>query len=350
MIKVEFHQFFAFFSEEHRQNLLTATEHRLYASGTRIFNEGDPSDAIYLVLDGEIELRKQTKSGNIEILARLQGDECFGEMGVLDGCGRSASAYAVTDTRLARIPGKIMIDALKDEPSTTIIKMFRNISDRLRRTDNDYITEAFRSERFQQVNELSNSLLRYFKNPMAAICNSDTPTQVQAERMTSMLESIAQFSDHSKRSSGILPDLDQQTYTTSIFITEFIALNQPFLSQQNIELTFTAGDETIKINRKELLNTLQILINNAIEASATKITISTYWQPSVLEITIQDNGSGVADRIKSTLFAPFVTEGKSKAIGLGLAIAKSIVESNRGNIIYQPGEKQGSTFILNIPI
>ncbi len=348
MIKVEFHQFFAFFSEEHRQNLLTATEHRIYPSGTLIFDEGDLSDALYLVLDGEIELRKQTKSGNIEILARLQGDECFGEMGVLDGCGRSASAYAVTDTRLARIPSENMLAALKDEPSSTIIKMFRSISDRLRRTDNDYITEAFRTERFQQVNELSNSLLRYFQNPMAAINQTDSLAKDQTERMLAMLKSIANFSSPKKSSTGVPPN--RQTYTTKELLTDFASLNQPFLDQQKIELTISGGDETININSKELLNTLQILINNAIEANATKVSISTYWQPSTLEITTEDNGIGVPDRIKSTLFAPFITEGKEKAIGLGLAIAKSNAESGGGNIIYQPREKQGSTFILNIPI
>jgi len=349
MIKVEFHQFFALFSEEHRQKLLKATEHLLYTNSTLIFDEGDPSDALYLVLDGEIELRKQTNSGNIEILARLQGDECFGEMGVLDGCGRSAAAYAVTNTRLARIPAEAMLAALKDEPSSTIMKMFRSISDRLRRTDNDYIAEAFRTERFQQVSEISNSLLRYFKNPMVAI-NEGSSALVQAERMLSMLESIAKFSETSKRSSSILPASAQQASTTSILLTELAALNQPYLQQNKIKLTTTSGDETININHKELLNTLQMLINNAIESNASKITISTYWQPSTLEITIQDNGSGVPARIKSTLFAPFVTEGKIKAIGLGLAIVKSTIESNGGTVIYQPREKQGSTFILNIPI
>ena len=63
MIKVEFHQFFALFSEKRREALLVDTEHRLYESGTRIFDEGDVSDALYLVLDGEVELRKRLLIG-----------------------------------------------------------------------------------------------------------------------------------------------------------------------------------------------------------------------------------------------------------------------------------------------
>jgi len=94
---------------------------------------------------------------------------------------------------------------------------------------------------------------------------------------------------------------------------------------------------------------LQALLNNAVEAGASKITISTYWQPSTLELSFSDDGQGVPARIRDTLFAPFVTEGKT-AIGLGLAVAKAIVEAHGGHMRYQSGEKQGSTFIVSLPI
>jgi len=352
MIKAEFHQFFSLFSEEHRRELLKATEHRLYSGGTLIFDEGDESDALYLVLDGEVELRKRTDSGSVEILARLCGDECFGEMGVIDGCGRSASAYAVTDTRLARIAGEAMLAILKDEPSSTIISMFHSISERLRRTDSDYIAETFRSGRFQQVGELSNSLLRYFENPMAAFADADTDLKAQVDRISAMVESIARFSDstlHQKEQTQSAGENLQQC-SASELLSELDLLNKPFLDQKQIVLTTSGGDESININRSGLLNTLQIFINNAVEADASKITVSSYWQPSSLELTIQDNGRGVPERIRNTLFAPFVTEGKNPAIGLGLAIAKSSVEAAGGTVVYQSGGKQGSTFILNIPI
>lgn len=354
MIKAEFHQFFSLFSEEHRRELLKATEHRLYSGGTPVFDEGDESDALYLVLDGEVELRKRTDSGSVEILARLRGDECFGEMGVLDGCGRSAAAYAVTDTRLARIAGAALLAALKDEPSATIISMFHSISERLRRTDSDYIAETFRSGRFQQVSELSNSLLRYFRNPMAALADADTEPQqqIQVDRITAMVESIARFSDSAlqQKKPAQISSENLQPCSASELLSELALLNQPFLAQKQIVLTTNGGDETININRSQLLNTLQIFINNAVEADASKITVSSYWQPSSLELTIQDNGKGVPERIRNTLFAPFVTEGKNPAIGLGLAIAKSTVEAEGGTVVYQPCDKQGSTFILNIPI
>lgn len=348
MIKVEFHHFFSLFSESKCRLLLEATEHRLYESGSRIFDEGDAPDALYLVLDGEVELRKRTNSGNLEVLARVCGDECFGEMGVLDGCGRSAAAFTVTDARLARIPGDAFLEALRDEPSATIIHMFRSISDRLRRTDSDYVSETFRRDRFQQVGEVAGSLLRYFENPLAALRDPSNTQDASghAERMQRMVVNIA-------RCSGLgdgEPALVRQACTMDSLLASFAEQNHCFLKSRQIALDAVGGSETIQVDWAKIIDALQALLNNAVEAGARSISISTYWQPSTLELTFRDDGAGVPERIRDTLFAPFVTEGKAPAIGLGLAIAESIVVAHGGHIRYQVGESSGSLFIVSIPI
>ncbi len=355
MIKVEYHQFFALFSESSREALLAATEHRLYESGSQVFNEGDVSDALYLVLDGEVELRKRTATGKVEILARVRGDECFGEMGILDGCGRSAAAYTVSDTRLGRIPGAAVLAALDSEPSSTLIRMFRSISDRLRRTDADYVSETYRAERFQQVRELSASLLRFLENPLTAVhalgegdVSSVAPREVgalavqQLERVKQAVASLSRFAD------GRITVARRAT-TPRAVLAELAERNAPFLETKCVILSTAGGSEDVALDGGGLLEVLQALLNNAVEAGASKITISTYWQPSTLELSFSDDGQGVPARIRDTLFAPFVTEGKT-AIGLGLAVAKAIVEAHGGHMRYQSGEKQGSTFIVSLPI
>jgi signal transduction histidine kinase len=350
MIKVEYHQFFSLFGEDKRRLLLEATEHRLYESGSRIFDEGDVPDALYLVLDGEVELRKRTESGTVEVLARVCGDECFGEMGVLDGGGRSAAAFTVTDARLARISSDALLEALRDEPSSTIIHMFRSISDRLRRTDSDYVAETFRRDRFQQVGEVAGSLLRYFENPLTTLrenaVSSGGPAGEQAERMQRMVETIANYSS---LGDGEI-ELSRQACTLERVLESFVAQNRIFLSVRQIALDAKGGSETIHVDGPKIIDVLQLLLNNAIEAGAKSISIATYWQPSTVELSFRDDGSGVPERIRDTLFSPFVTEGKAPAIGLGLAMAESIVVAHGGHIRYQPGESNGSLFIVSIPI
>jgi signal transduction histidine kinase len=355
MIKAEFHHFFGLFAEAQQAGLLAATEHRLYESGALVFEEGDTSDALYLVLDGEVEIRKRTAAGDVEILTRLRGDECFGEMGVLDGCERSASAYAVSDTRLARIPGEIVLSALEHEPSTTLIRMFRSVSDRLRRTDTDYVSETFRRGRFLQIRELSASLLRYFENPMTAIealgasdLSDLSPRDVgllavqQAYRMRRSVEVLAHVGDAEW-------SVQREACSVGEILVALESRNMPYLAAKGVALEVKGGDDPIDVDRELLLIVLQILVNNAVEGHARVLRVQTYWQPSCTEFTVTDDGRGVPERIQDTLFAPFVTEGKPAALGLGLAVAKSIVAAHGGHITYQAGEGGGATFIVNIP-
>lgn len=340
MIKVEFHQFFAPFSPANRELLLAATEHRIYAPSEQIFEEGDPSDALYLVLSGEVELRKQTEDGQ-EVLARLGGDECFGEMGVLDGRERSAAAYAVSDTRLARIPAPTLLDIISREPSSTIIKMFHSVSERLRRTDNDYIAETFSSDRFRQLQATSASFLRAMHPHLDAIrqeYGSDSPAYRQACLMLQTAQLLGAYPE----------DTATEQTSAEAILQELAELNHAYLANRAVELEIKCGAEQINSDRNLLLCALQKLLNNAVEAGAKKITVSSYWQPSLLEISMQDNGYGVDPAIRDTLFAAFITAGKAPSIGMGLATAKSIIEKLGGSITYLANKSGGSTFIITI--
>jgi ferredoxin-NADP reductase/CRP-like cAMP-binding protein len=75
------------------------------AAGTVIFKEGDPSDSLYLVVEGSIEIyREHNEHGERETLATLEPGTSFGELGILEATDRSASARAIEPSRLVVIP------------------------------------------------------------------------------------------------------------------------------------------------------------------------------------------------------------------------------------------------------
>jgi signal transduction histidine kinase/CheY-like chemotaxis protein len=85
--------------------------------------------------------------------------------------------------------------------------------------------------------------------------------------------------------------------------------------------------------------TREININIAVKESDSKITIE-----------FEDNGAGVPERIRKTLFNPFVTSGNSSSgIGLGLSIVKQILAKHKGGIIYDDSYKPGARFIITLP-
>jgi signal transduction histidine kinase len=94
------------------------------------------------------------------------------------------------------------------------------------------------------------------------------------------------------------------------------------------------------------------LVSNACEAvslDSGQIVISTTGTPSCLKIDVWDNGPGIMPMIQEFVFRPFVSYGKAEASGLGLAIAKKIVEDHGGEIYLDERRRTGTLFRITIP-
>jgi signal transduction histidine kinase len=81
------------------------------------------------------------------------------------------------------------------------------------------------------------------------------------------------------------------------------------------------------------------------------VTVSTrYAEAGWVEVSIKDNGRGIAEDIQAKLFDPFfTTKPMGKGTGLGLFISYQIVEKHGGQLICQSQPDQGTAFILKLP-
>lgn len=99
------------------------------------------------------------------------------------------------------------------------------------------------------------------------------------------------------------------------------------------------------------------LITNALDACMplrgprdTKISVSTELQNENIHIQVQDNGPGIDDEVKSTLFDPFVTtKAVGKGTGMGLAISYNIIRDHNGRIDVD-SSPAGTIFTIVIPV
>jgi len=98
-----------------------------FHSGQVIFSEGDPGTVMYVVLQGEVELR--ISGGVIETLGP---GEPFGEMALLDHAPRVATAVARTQCRLLAIPEKRFLFMVQQTPYFSL-QIMRVMADRLRK-------------------------------------------------------------------------------------------------------------------------------------------------------------------------------------------------------------------------
>lgn len=102
--------------------------------GKLLFARGDKGDAIYVLLEGEVEVRISNEAGRDVRIAALKPFALIGEMAVLDGGKRSADVAAIRRSRFLRISRDQALAALESEPKA-LLKLVAELSRRLRAAD-----------------------------------------------------------------------------------------------------------------------------------------------------------------------------------------------------------------------
>ncbi len=93
---------------------------KLAPKGTFIFFQSDPADAVYLLWRGAVAIRLENPDGQELVINEMGPGDCFGELGLLTGQPRSASAEAIVDSAVLLVPGAAFQSVLGQEPSLAL--------------------------------------------------------------------------------------------------------------------------------------------------------------------------------------------------------------------------------------
>lgn len=126
--------------------------------------------------------------------------------------------------------------------------------------------------------------------------------------------------------------------------------------QTNIQVVFqlNAGDDRILADRVQIKQVVVNLMRNAKDAMSAskrrKMIVSTSpIGKTMIKVDVADTGSGLAEETRASLFEPFTTT-KANGMGVGLSIARSIVEAHYGKIWAGPNRDGGATFSFTLPL
>ena len=95
------------------------------------------------------------------------------------------------------------------------------------------------------------------------------------------------------------------------------------------------------------------LLLNACEAVSPEtgaVEVRTRQNAGAFEIRIADNGPGIPEPIRESIFQPFVSYGKENGTGLGLAVAQKMIQDHGGNVRIERSDSTGTVFILTLPM
>jgi CRP/FNR family transcriptional regulator, cyclic AMP receptor protein len=115
---------------------------RNYLAGEHIFVQGDPGIGLYIIRDGDVEITYADKKGQLLRFAAFSKGDFFGELALVDGGKRNASAVAKTDVKLAVIFKPDLDNFIERYPKKGI-KILQGITliitTRLRKLDEDFL-------------------------------------------------------------------------------------------------------------------------------------------------------------------------------------------------------------------
>ncbi len=134
--------------------------------------------------------------------------------------------------------------------------------------------------------------------------------------------------------------------------------NHPAAEQKNIQLTFNAsdGDYTLNIDGSKIERVVGELISNAIKYTPESgtVSVSLVQEENSVSLSVKDSGIGMSQEECAKIWDRFYRTNASKKFakgsGLGLSIAKELVELHNGSLSVQSKQGERTVFILQLPV
>lgn len=97
-------------------SLATRLRRRRFRRGEVIFHQGDPGDSLHVVVSGAVKIVLPSAEGEEAIIATLRPPDFYGELALLDGAPRSATATALEPTEVMVLPRPVFVELLDTLP------------------------------------------------------------------------------------------------------------------------------------------------------------------------------------------------------------------------------------------
>jgi signal transduction histidine kinase len=175
----------------------------------------------------------------------------------------------------------------------------------------------------------------------------------KALTMTKLIDDLFKYSSI----EGSEYELHPKREDFAEFLRELIAENYLEIENKGFGLDLDIPETPVvcAFDRAEMHRALTNIIGNSIKynAAGTTLIVTLAQEGTGIRLTMGDDGIGISDEIKSTVFNEFVRGDAARVSdggsGLGLAIAKRIIEMHRGSISLDAGAGKGVRFVIVLP-
>lgn len=370
---------FPAFLQDEAEQMLTSGQVRSYPAGTKLTVEGAYETTFFILLEGEVQVTKKFDENEERLLKILRAGDFFGEMAIIHDAPRAATITALSEVKVLEIQRETFTRLLQ-ENSQLSLAMVREVSRRLRENDEMAIADlrkkaeelslAYRrlAQQEEARRQFLTTIAHELRTPLMSangflqiVCSrtlqGDALENALKTVESSLKEITALVNDilFLQEMDLILPEF--QPTDLSQIILEVIEAYRGMAQQQGIELQVNLPADTVQVpgDAKSLGRALAAVVDNAIKFSPNggKVRVILSAHEHWAEIQVQDNGVGIPAESMPFIFDRFyhldeVNGYLFRGAGLGLSIARQVIEQHGGEIAVESALGQGSIFRLRL--
>lgn len=230
--------------------------------------------------------------------------------------------------------------------------------------------QARAGRQFEEADHLKTAILQAvshdLRTPITIIKTSASNLRALGDRLSAaerqeLAETIDSESDHLNKLIGNLLDLSRLQAGALTLNSELNALEEVAgdvsariwrtTGRERIKLTFPPDMPLISFDYGLILQALSNLVDNALryEPPESQIELQGSLEGPIVRLKVINHGETISPEERVHLMEPFY-RGKGGHIGLGLPIAKGIVEAHHGSLCVEDTPGRGATFVISLPL
>lgn len=359
--------------------ILVSGDVTVHQPGKVLCLEGAIEDTFYILLEGEVKVSKFINEEEDRLLKLLYPGDFFGEMAIIHNAPRAATVATTLDSTVLEIQKESFEQVLQKSPSVSLA-MVREVSRRLREND-EMAIEDLRikagelAEAYQQLaeqelvrREFLTTIAHELRTPLTSASGFMQVIRMgmmEGDELKAGLEKVAKNLDIIVSLTNDIMFLQEMDLILADFepvdVSEVVSAalesEKEFaqVSEVGLDTNVGPGLPTVPGDAKSLERAFKAIINNAIKFSSpgNNVKITVDQNPSYVWVKVSDRGIGIQPKDLQKIYDRFYRieqyEGRLfGGVGLGLSIARQVIEQHGGEIDVQSSVDIGSTFTIRL--
>lgn len=352
-----------------------------YPAGTLLCHEDLIESTFFVLLQGEVQVTKRINEKETRLLKSLRAGDFFGEMALIHNAPRAATVTTTTAAKVLEIQKEDFRNLL-EQSNILSLTMVREVSRRLRENDQMAIEDlrmkaSELAEAYEQLAEQEyarsqflTTIAHELRTPLttaSGFMQVIRSGMLQGDALTAATETVARnLQDIVALTNDILflQEMD-------LILPEFRAVDAGKVIVQAVDRLRSRAEKSsvgirleispilpsIQGDSKSLERALTAILDNAIKYSTNGSEVRVEVRQNGPEVTIfiGDHGTGISTENLPHIFERFfhidkIGDRLFRGAGIGLSIARAVIEQHQGQIEVESQVGVGSVFTVRLPV